>query len=633
MACMRLGSKSDTLRREGQAWLCSSGLASDVTIEAGDTIFQLHKFPLISRSGLLEKRIGEFKSEDGSNCIVKLDDLPGGSKAIELVAKFCYGMKLEITSFNVVILRCAGEFLEMTEEYGEGNLIAQTEAFLSEVFNSWTDSMQALETCEEVLNHAEKAHVVSRCINSLAIKACSDPSLSGWPISGGQSKSSATDKPLWNGISFSKRLNTAINDWWYEDTSSLSFLLYKRFIKAVEARGMKPERVSGSIMYYANKNIPLMTAQASPVEEIVEASSSQHDHNNNNNNPSESDQRLLLEEIVNIVPTQKGVTPTKFLLKLLKTAMSLHASPSCVENLEKRVGSQLDQASLVDLLIPNTNLSVETMYDLDCVQRVVDHFMQMQLSMSGTSSPMTNDNAQMVDPSQAINSMTLVAELVDSYLAEVAPDVNVKLPKFQSLAAVIPDYARTRYDGFYHAIDIYLKAHPWLTESEREQICRLMNCQKLSLEASTHAAQNERLPLRVIVQVLFFEQLRLRTQISGWFFAPPSNFDTSTNRNQDDAEENGQLVVVGDVRDRVTELEKECLTMRQEIEKLAKTKRRWSIFSKMFARPKTRPNKSAEVKAYFAAKAQKEKVVMKIQEKMHEQAKTMIVDENGNIVN
>jgi len=45
-----------------------------------------------------------------------------------------------------------------------------------------------------------------------------------------------------------------------------------------------------------------------------------------------------------------------------------------------------------------------------------------------------------------------------------------------------------------------------------------MNCQKLSLEACTHAAQNERLPLRVVVQVLFFEQLRLRTTVAGWFF-------------------------------------------------------------------------------------------------------------------
>lgn len=35
-----------------------------------------------------------------------------------------------------------------------------------------------------------------------------------------------------------------------------------------------------------------------------------------------------------------------------------------------------------------------------------------------------------------------------------------------------------------------------------------MDCRKLSVDACMHAVQNERLPLRVVVQVLFFEQIR-----------------------------------------------------------------------------------------------------------------------------
>jgi len=400
---------------------------------------------------LLEKRIGELTSEDGSNGIVKLNDMPGGSKAFELVAKFCYGMKLELTSSNVVSLRCAAEYLEMTEDYGEGNLIAQTEAFLSEVFSNWAESLKALESCEEVLTQAEEAHVVSRCINSLAIKACSDPTLFGWPVSG-QSIKNPKEKPLWNGISTGSKSETASDDWWYEDASFLSLPLYKRLIKGVELRGMKPEKVSGSIMFYARKNIPMLTKMPSP--------SAQNDANPNQGdpNPSENDQKNLLEEIVNLLPTQKGVTQTRFLLRLLKTAMHLHASPACIENIEKRVGAQLEQASLVDLLIPNMGNSGETLYDVDCVQRMVDHFMQMHQGVSGSSSPTAiEDGGQLLNGAQSIASMTMVAELVDSYLAEIAPDINVKPAKFQALAAVIPDYARPRYDGFYHAVDIYLK--------------------------------------------------------------------------------------------------------------------------------------------------------------------------------
>ncbi len=55
------------------------------------------------------------------------------------------------------------------------------------------------------------------------------------------------------------------------------------------------------------------------------------------------------------------------------------------------------------------------------------------------------------------------------------------------------------------------QAHPVLTEAERKKLCKLMDCQKLSQEACTHAAQNERLPIHVVVQILYFEQLRLRS--------------------------------------------------------------------------------------------------------------------------
>lgn len=50
--------------------------------------------------------------------------------------------------------------------------------------------------------------------------------------------------------------------------------------------------------------------------------------------------------------------------------------------------------------------------------------------------------------------------------------------------------------------------HPSLPKLEKRKISSLMDVKKLSKEACIHAAQNDRLPLRVVVQVLFFEQLR-----------------------------------------------------------------------------------------------------------------------------
>lgn len=56
-----------------------------------------------------------------------------------------------------------------------------------------------------------------------------------------------------------------------------------------------------------------------------------------------------------------------------------------------------------------------------------------------------------------------------------------------------------------------MQEHPGISKSERKRICRLMDCRKLSAEACLHAVQNERLPLRAVVQILFFEQLRATT--------------------------------------------------------------------------------------------------------------------------
>ncbi len=53
---------------------------------------------------------------------------------------------------NVVVLRCMAEYLEMTNEFGDGNIIAKTKAFLEQVvFRSWPNSMRAFESCSSLM--------------------------------------------------------------------------------------------------------------------------------------------------------------------------------------------------------------------------------------------------------------------------------------------------------------------------------------------------------------------------------------------------------------------------------------------------------------------------------------------------
>uniref|UniRef100_A0A0D3G041 NPH3 domain-containing protein n=1 Tax=Oryza barthii TaxID=65489 RepID=A0A0D3G041_9ORYZ len=557
-----LGSKpADCFQfQDPNSWTCMTELVSDVVVEVGDFSFHLHKFPLMSRSGTLQKLISEAAAgaDDGEPCSVELHDVPGGAAAFELAARFCYDVRAELDAGNVVALRCAAEHLGMTEDHGgEGNLVEQAEAFLRDVLGSWDDALRALRSCDgALLPLAEELLVVPRCIDALASKACADPTLFGWPMVEYYTARGLEETVMWNGIATAGKPRSPGPDWWYKQASSLKLPVYKRLITAMRSKGMSPENIAGSLTHYAK-----------------------------------------------LLPVERGVATTRFLLGLLRTATILNAGAACRDALERMAGNQLEEAALEDLLIPNTGYAVETLYDVDCVQRMLEQFVAANTS-AFAASPEITDEAQLVDgPSGELMPISTVAKLVDGYLAEVATDTNVKLSKFQSIAELVPDYARAIDDGIYRAIDIYLKAHSWLTPSEREQLCRLMNCQKLSLEACTHAAQNERLPLRVVVQVLFFEQLRLRTTVAGWFFVadnvdqgspiaagryapersgeldfgagPPEEEDGDDD--DDEARNNvrsssSATMSVDDIRQRVVELEEECSSMREEIHRIGKPK-------------------------------------------------------------
>jgi hypothetical protein len=129
------------------------------------------QFPLVARCGRIRKLISTSGELD--NRLLQLPDVPGGAEAFELAAKFCYGINFDITIYNVALLRCAAEYLEMTEAYGDNNLIARTEKFLSEmVLLNLADSIAVLHNCENLLPFAEDVKIVSRCIEAAATKAC-----------------------------------------------------------------------------------------------------------------------------------------------------------------------------------------------------------------------------------------------------------------------------------------------------------------------------------------------------------------------------------------------------------------------------------------------------------------------------
>ncbi|XP_010557887.1 PREDICTED: BTB/POZ domain-containing protein At5g66560 isoform X2 [Tarenaya hassleriana] len=536
---------------------CTTGLPSDIEIEVDDMTFHLHKFPLMSKSGKLhlliteqetksfssanlrpsanlnssvsaaedsdgkgkrheieeeEQELEEEEEEEAGSPCIKLHNFPGGSETFELVAKFCYGVKIDLSGSNAAPLRCAAEHLEMTEGYSPENLISKAERFLStSVFKSLRESVKALKSCESVSGSAESLGITDRCIESIVSRASSvDPSLFGWPVNdgggGGEGAISVTDPPLLPGDASKqadsrrkKPTRDSKMESWFEDLAQLSLPVFNRVISAMRSGDLSPDIIESCLMCYAKKHIPgILRSNRKPQSSSSTAA-------------SENEQRELLETVTSNLPLDKSSrsATTRFLFGLLRTAIILNASEACRNVLERKIGSQLEQATLDDLLIPSYSYLNETLYDVDLVERILGYFLDT----------LEQANAAGIEVDPRSPSLMLVGKLIDGYLAEIASDANLKPEKFYNLAISLPDQARLYDDGLYRAVDVYLKAHPWITEAEREKICGVMDCQKLTLEACTHAAQNERLPLRAVVQVLFFEQLQLRQAIAGTLLA------------------------------------------------------------------------------------------------------------------
>lgn len=157
----------------------------------------------------------------------------------------------------------------------------------------------------------------------------------------------------WNGISTGVRPKSFSLDEWYDDIHSLSFLLYKRLISIMEARGIKEEIIAASIGVYMKKYLLDFDKRKFPDSMTVEV------------------QREFIKDITYILPVNKGVISTKFLCSLLGTAVNIKAETSCRSNLERRIGVQLYEASLDDFLVTTFSHSMETLYNIDCVERIL----------------------------------------------------------------------------------------------------------------------------------------------------------------------------------------------------------------------------------------------------------------------
>ncbi|KAK9935835.1 hypothetical protein M0R45_012710 [Rubus argutus] len=297
MKYMKIGTKPDTFHTEQATRTVISDVPSDLLIQINNISYLLHKlqFPLVPKCGLLQRLCCD--SGDLEKVSIELHDIPGGEESFELCAKFCYGIKINLSAYNFVPAFCAAKFLGMTESVDKGNFVPKLEAFLNScILEGWKDSIVTLETTVKLPDWSENLGIIRKCIDSIVEKILTPPPKVTW--------SYTYTRP-----GYSKKHHHSVpKDWWTEDISDLDIDLFRCIITAVRSTYMLPPQLIGEALHvYACRWLPDTTNIRAPPPD-----------------QSSDDETLLMEKnrrivdtIASMIPGDKGSVSVGFLLRLL----------------------------------------------------------------------------------------------------------------------------------------------------------------------------------------------------------------------------------------------------------------------------------------------------------------------------
>ncbi|KAL9690260.1 hypothetical protein QQ045_010657 [Rhodiola kirilowii] len=457
------------------SWSQETGLPACVRIRVADKLFNLHKYPLYSKSGYFQKRLDESLE-------VELpDNFPGGPETFEMIALFIYRSSTLIDPFNVAALRCAAEYLEMTEAYSTNSLCARLDLYLNQVvLQNWDDTLIVLHKCQLLLPWSEELLIVSRCIESLAFMACMeilDPERRReQPVV----TLDALAAQAWN-TDLAKEVIS--QDLWMKDLVALPFGFFKRIVRALRRQGMKEKHVCPIIVFYATHWLLLS-----------EEKDSKPGHNCIDDELRNKAYEIL-QGILDLLPNGEKANrtiPVGFYLALLSKSLQIGVRVDSMKKLQDQIASLLHLAHVQDFLIPGDETeSVSTSKELTAMKGIFSAFVSSSISQNLTPSPRNS----------------VVADLWDIYLSWIGPDANMGSEKFAELIETVPISYRQTHDHLYAAMNAFLQAHKTISQEEKGAVCKYLNCQRLSQEVCIQAVQNELMPLRLIVQALFLQQL------------------------------------------------------------------------------------------------------------------------------
>ncbi|KAK8484395.1 hypothetical protein V6N11_001653 [Hibiscus sabdariffa] len=496
----------------------------------GEETFLLDKETICSFSGRLSRLFGKSASAKRNKVI--FHDFPGGAGNFELISRFCYNNgEIDINPSNISLLYSAARFMEMNDSVsGNCNLLEKTAKAVEEIeYWTWSDLLVALKHGQDLQQVAASSGVLERCLDSLVGRLVTNNEAS--PCA----STSSPDSPRFRLSGDTKSVENSKHGfsraaWWFEDLSVLSPNMIEMLIKSVVSKKFDHAIIGRFLVYYQKSKFHIA---------------------------SSDEKHKVLEIVIDMLYTlDSNSISCRSLFGILRVVLNLNISKSSRSKLESMIGSQLDEATLDNLLIPSPH-GTSYLYDVNLVLKFLKAFLHGDRQLS----PMRTKK---------------VGSLMDLYIAEVAPDPCLKSSKFLALITTLPDSARDSCDELYHAIDIYLEVHAGLCEEEKMKICCALNYKKLSTEAYIRISRNAKFASESTAQALTSRQLKLKN------FQQGANYNETKGKAKRDEAGEQKLDISAEneklrehlqgMQCRVMELEQVCKKMQSQMAKFVKSK-------------------------------------------------------------
>ncbi|KAH9307622.1 hypothetical protein KI387_035533, partial [Taxus chinensis] len=174
----------------------------------------------------------------------------------------------------------------------------------------------------------------------------------------------------------------------------------------------------------------------------------------------------VVECFVRMLLMGKYIVPITFMFRVLRCALAWNAEKGCSIKLENKITTQLDQATVVDLLLPlkNDNDEIDDLgiLEMESMQHIVYLFMSQQIDVGEESdySIFNEGNASSHSSNSSNPFACNVIRVWDEYLTEMATLSNVSPDIFLDLVETVPSSSRPIPDHLYKDIHLYLKEKP-----------------------------------------------------------------------------------------------------------------------------------------------------------------------------